>query len=242
MYHLPMKKFFVLVLSVLSILSLSAEEPSRATVIYAEGSGFTVYRDTDSEIIDVFADDGFGFELFEGDMINIDQDTYIEVQIRPSNNILHISENTSFKITMLEQKGGGIFTLTFGRIRANVAKLTGKEQFKLTGPSAVAGVRGTNYGYDILASTSGSITQVYCFEGTVEVSQISKKGEEVQILELNADEMVSVSSKEPEKPLTKETISGSIKEYWNTHPAKGTLIETESKESKPDLIIENEKN
>jgi hypothetical protein len=60
-----------------------------------------------------------------------------------------------------------------------VDRITGNEEFRISGRSAVAGVRGTDFGYDFVATREGSVdaeTQVYVFEGSVEVTETVGEG------------------------------------------------------------------
>ena len=154
-----------------------AEEP-RAVAVFAEGYSFFVSRQGKDreDYYDVAYNDVIGMEFYAGDYISTDEGTFLELQLLPSRNILKISENSSFLIGKLSGDGGGRFSVTYGRVRAKVDRLTGKDTFRLLGPSVVAGVRGTDFGYDIVASSAagdfGTMVRVYCFEGEVEVSKL----------------------------------------------------------------------
>ena len=152
---------------------LSAQEEPRGVIIYASGNGFEHIRNGNTREYDLSVDVAEGLELKKGDYLNTYDGTFLEIQLYPSDNVVKVSENTSFKINEVSEQGGGSFELSYGGVRARVKKLAGLEKFSLEGPSAVAGVRGTDFGYDIIYEQSDdaerTVASVYCFEGRVEV-------------------------------------------------------------------------
>ena len=240
-----MKKIIILVLILfmtVPFIIFSQTQPA-CVVIYAEGDGFTVVSGSDEHFYDLFEEDVIGLEFKKNDMIFTESDTLLEVQVASSNNIIKISENSSFKIEDFEEKGGGSFALTYGKIRAKVQKLTNTQKFTIDGKSAVCGVRGTDFGYDVVADPLGVeddlVTKIYCFEGSVEVEKkaevlVEAEGDAqavvteilpeepgmVKKILITADEMVSLSTREPEKELVKETVSDEITAYWDLHEFK----------------------
>jgi hypothetical protein len=166
----------------LATTGVFAQEP-RAVAVFAEGYSFFVSRQGEDreDYYDVVYDDIIGMEFYEGDYISTEEGTFLELQLLPSRNVLKIAENSSFLIGRLGDTGGGRFNVTYGRVRAKIDRLTGADTFKLLGPSVVAGVRGTDFGYDILATSdageTGTVVRVYCFEGEVEVSKLKDTGE-----------------------------------------------------------------
>lgn len=162
----------LLFLSTLSI-GVFAQETAAAVVIYAEGEGFEVIRGDEEILYDFESESAEGVTLRGGDFITTFENTFVELQLYPSESVVKVSENTSFSVQSVGESGGGFFSLTYGRLRAKVKQLFGGEEFKITGPSVVAGVRGTDFGYDrIFDMKTPEITKsrVYCFEGVVEVS------------------------------------------------------------------------
>jgi hypothetical protein len=229
---------FLLVLLLAIIVSIPAENNSEtesspvfALVLYADGFEFAVARDGRYTIYDAVLDDIVGLPLLAGDLIQTDDDTFLEIQLLPSENILKVAENTTFQIRGLGGSGGGVFELTYGKVRAKVQKLSGTDPFQIHGSNAVAGVRGTDFGYDFVAqrglSTAG-VTQIYCFEGEVEVKEaISIESPvEKEALVISANEMVTVEPLVTETDMTdalpgetvsfkKLEITEEISEYWN---------------------------
>ncbi|MFO7850692.1 MAG: FecR domain-containing protein, partial [Spirochaetia bacterium] len=175
-----------------------SREEIRGEVIYAAGSGFELVRDGDTREYDLSAETVEGMDLFSGDYINTYGNTFLEIQTLPSQNLLKVSENTSFKVQELTEQGGGSFELTYGRVRAKVEKMAGLEKFSIKGPSMVAGVRGTDFGYDIVyggdEEKERTVALVYCFEGEVDVA--TEEETETAEMVIGEDEMVSLVEKE----------------------------------------------
>ncbi|MDY7029830.1 MAG: FecR domain-containing protein, partial [Spirochaetota bacterium] len=162
---------FFLVLSVSLYAQTQSAETPAGSLVYATGSGFQLIRDGSSRDYDLAVDSADGLEFFPGDYINTYEATFIEIELTGSGHLLKISENTSFLFEEKQQSDQNRFLVNYGRVRARVEKLAGLEQFTIDGPSMVAGVRGTDFGYDVLY-TSGlgtPVSSVYCFTGEIEV-------------------------------------------------------------------------
>ena len=244
-----MRKIFIILFIILIPFSLAAQSQPACVIIYAEGEGFTVVSGGDEYYFDLYEEDVIGLELKKDDMLFTEGDTLLEIQVASSNNIIKVSENSSLMIDDFEEKGGGAFALSYGKIRAKVQKLTGTQQFKIDGKSAVCGVRGTDFGYDIVADPLGVeedlITRIYCFEGSVEVEKkeemiLETEGEVEEVpadtaasesgpsaeaaapskIVITAEEMVALSTREPEKEMVSEKISEEITAYWGMHEFK----------------------
>lgn len=233
---------------VLSFGSLSAEGagPAAAVIIYNEGEDFEII---DSGGVPVAVLYIIGHELYEGDVVITYDDTFLELQVMSSPNIIKIAENTDFQLKTMEEGKVSNFMMLYGSVRAKVTKLGKDERFRIQGSSAVAGVRGTDFGINVIVPQTGdtteAVTQVYCFEGEVEVQpqvEIAGKAIEESVV-ITAGTMVSVSPIEPEKALEIIPISNQIKNYWQENPFKGTLFfqeETEVVQAPPlqlDLMI-----
>lgn len=177
-----MRRFLLsLFLIVAVVLTVSAQErDSYAFVIYAEGYDMTIFRNDELLTYDVVRDNVIGMPLLPGDLIQTDGETFVELQVMPSRTVIKVAENTTFRIEEIGGTGGGSFDLAYGRLRARVDRITGNEEFRIRGRSAVAGVRGTDFGYDFVATREGSVdaeTQVYVFEGSVEVTETVGEGD-----------------------------------------------------------------
>jgi hypothetical protein len=160
----------------LSLVPLFAQGDPYAFVIYAEGFNMSIYRNDTLESYDVLVDDVIGMPLLPGDLVQTDADTFVELQVMPSRTVVKVAENTTFEIESLGGAGGGTFNMSYGRVRARVERITSNETFEVRGFSAVAGVRGTDFGYDMVVEREASNelqTNVYVFEGEVEVSEVA---------------------------------------------------------------------
>lgn len=245
------RKGFFLIMVLCVSLGLSAQDQAGAlpagSLVYASGEGFQLIRDRNSEEYDLAVDNADGMVFYTGDYINTFEGTFLEIQLSDSGHLLKISENTSFRFEPTERKEERRFLISFGRIRARVEKLSGLEQFLIDGPSMVAGVRGTDYGYDVLSTGAEkpSISSVYCFDGQVEVrpkigiSSISGfeeaegdqlLGTEEATLVIGAGEMIKLEGiagvEETDFILEKSAISGEIETYWDANDfLAGTPIE-----------------
>jgi len=220
---------------VLSFSGLAAEEagPAAAVIIYNEGEDFEII---DGAGVPVDIPDIIGHELHEGDVVITYDDTFLELQVRSSPNIIKIAENTDFQLETMEEGIISNFKMLYGSVRAKVAKLGKDERFRIKGSSAVAGVRGTDFGINVIVPYTGdsteAVTQVYCFEGQVEVQpqvEIAGKAIEETVI-ITAGTMVSVSPQEPEKALEIIPLADQIRNYWQENPFKGTPLFQEEAE------------
>ncbi len=242
-----------LVLVTVSVF-LSAQQGEKAgTIIYAEGEIFTISRGDKFIEYDLYYDTVIGITLEEGDYVSTERGTFLEIQLTGSPNVLKISENTSFSITESERRKGNTFSIAYGRLRAKVGKLVGNEEFVIRSHSVVAGVRGTDFGYDVIVgqgegSSGTSTTKVYCFEGEVEVKKIERvtptepeKEEEELVVEtvvLKSDQMITQTTDEPEKPLEVAPIEEDVTDFWKQNDFEGQRIEPVVAESEEEAESE----
>lgn len=227
----------------LCLSAVRTDDFPTAYVIFADGEGFALIRNGKEFEYDVYLDDVFGLDFYIGDFIQTGNNTFLELQLIPSRNVLKISENTSFQIKRLDEKGNGTFDIVYGRIRARVSKLAGSDEFSISGPSIAAGVRGTDFGYDIIADPSTpdeNLTQIYCFEGSVVLSA-AETDEEVVV---EKDQMVEVAESTAGLSSVKPVeLKQEIKNFWMENNFEGDVIETglpfiESLEIHPEDIPE----
>lgn len=232
------------VLSIIAALSvgcvLFAASPY-ATVVYAEGSSFTLIRAGKSTTVRVGDPATLGLEVKPGDIVRTGPSTFIEIAINPLSASVQIAENTSFRCDADDTGLASSGELYYGRVRAKVAKLSGNASYRMSSPSLTAGVRGTDFGLDVLAvrqtgaspdaaagaSASGSpmLYRVFCFEGTVLVGSV--QGTMKNTLEIGGNEMVervaasggaSSGTAAAEPPLEKKRITGEVVDFWKVHP------------------------
>jgi hypothetical protein len=162
-----------------------------ATITYAEGKTFMLVRAGKTTSFSATANDIFGMEILQGDILQTAAATYLELNITSISAAIQVAENTSFKCDSDKTGNQVSGELYYGRVRAKVAKLAGTSSFKITTPTLVAGVRGTDFGCDVIAlrgsktaagavgsSAPGAVAssmtpvlnRVFCFEGSVAVT------------------------------------------------------------------------
>jgi hypothetical protein len=216
-YSLPLV-LFILFFS----LPLSAQEGSVATIEYASGDDVLVIRAGRR----LNFSDPFGLELLEGDQVQTGRGVFVELRLRTGGAVVKLAENTTFKLERMVS-GETSLSLVYGRVRAKVDKLAGTDTFTIRSATSVAGVRGTDFGIDVIARQQAaapeSLTRTYVFEGTVTVtallrsSPLAAEGLEPIPREftLEAGEMVVVSRVDTATEAEKTTIETSILEFWS---------------------------
>ncbi len=215
--------------------------PVSAVVIYFEGEEFEV-RDRRGDPIAV--EDPIGWELHEGDVVITYDRTFVELQLLPSRNVVKIAENTNFRLESLGEARESRFGVLYGSARAKVQGLARDERFRIRGSAAIAGVRGTDFGVDVIVQPdragTEAVTEVYCFEGEVEVQPqlegLPEGRPEPAPIILRQDQMVSVAPP-PAAPgrelrllegaaaLQVVPIRPQIRSYWQDHPFQGQPLE-----------------
>ncbi|MBA7615596.1 hypothetical protein ES703_22879 [subsurface metagenome] len=201
-----------------------------ALIIYHEGEDFEI-RSSSGNPVEVT--EILGHELYEGDIILAGEDTFIEIQLIPTQNVIKIAENTDFQLHRSRDARESTFQMLYGSVRARIQKLSADERFRIHGPVAVAGARGTDFGMNVQVpqgeAEREAVTDVYCFEGTVEVEPRFEivgltPGEAIL---LSQDEMITLSLAAPGEALQKRPIEEKIRAYWLEHEFKGELIPPE---------------
>ncbi|MDA3956055.1 FecR domain-containing protein [Oceanispirochaeta sp.] len=224
-------KFRYLFIILITLGAAVVQAESSAEIVYAEGEGFTIVRKGQSLYYDLYESSVEGMILQGGDLVLTEESTWVEIQIGGSATLIKIAENTTFTLKSLQNEGG-IFKVSYGRVRARVEKLIGDTPFWMEGADTVAGVRGTDFGYDLFydeASPEKKNVSVYCFDGKVEVvrrletpegedfqadSSFEKGKENTSTVILRKNEMVSVYSEDRTAPLDKKRIQSEVKEFW----------------------------
>ncbi len=203
-----------------------------AVIIYHEGEDFEI-RDNRGSPVNI--DEIIGHRLYEGDIILAGENTFLEIQLILSQNVIKIAENTDFQLQWAEEKQENAFSMLYGSVRARLKKLKAGQYFYIQGGDAIAGVRGTDFGMNVQVPfgkeqgrekrVAVPVTEIYCFEGTVEVKpQFKIEGEKpVEPIIINQDEMITLSAEEPER-FEKRPVSEEIRAYWLEHPFIGELI------------------
>ena len=208
--------FFAVALLTAAI-SAWAQGPSVwAEVEFAVGEDVTILRDNKPLGIDELT----GFRLAEGDQIQTGKGTFLELRLKPAGGVLKLSEHTVFVLTSLSQSQERGFRLVYGRVRAKVDKLTRGNTFNIRSDSVAAGVRGTDFGYDVLTTRAGGsgaqvpVTRVYCFDGSVVVTIIPASDSEPSELKVKEGKMVTVEQVEDKWVPSILPVSEEIRAFW----------------------------
>ncbi len=211
-------------------------------VAYAEGPSFMRIRDGKTEVFRPDERDVAGMEVLTGDIYQTSKGAFLELTFDEIGATVQIAENTSFRCYMEDGGKKSSGELYYGRVRAKVGKLTGGSTYRLSSPSLVAGVRGTNFGLDVISNedTSRVLHRVFCLEGSVLVGDLY--GPTLKTVLLKGQEMVekvavpegtavegdpAASAAEP-APLVKEPVAAEVVGFWERRPfaaAKATAGE-----------------
>ncbi len=211
-----------------------------AVVEYASGVDVIVLRSGRR----VPLSDPIGMELMEGDQVQTGKGVFLEMHLLSGGAVIKLAENTTFVLERLSD-GTTSLRLVYGRIRAKVEKLAGTDSFVVKSQQAVAGVRGTDFGLDVMAARSAVLgsttTNVYCFQGYVDVTALLRTdAQAAEALEaipraslISAGEMVRVEVVSGAVQATKTSLDQAISEFWNTVDMRSGEDSTEPAEALP---------
>ncbi len=191
----------------------SASQKPYGEVVYADGSEFTVVREGVVNNLRVDDAEALGYRLEAGDLIQTANATFLEISLEPRGDIIKIAENSSFFLSAIGGELGDIsLDMLYGRVRAKVGKLSGGERFRIRNDATVAGVRGTDFGFDVVIQPTSPISgalnaplvKVYCFDGEVEVTPLSPPV---------SDESASVDPHSPSGSVLSDTTAATSPTY-----------------------------
>lgn len=220
------KNFLALIVIVLffSYLPLSGQERLMATIEFASGDDVLVIRSGRR----LNFPDPFGMELLEGDLVQTGRGVFVELRLHAGGAVLKLAENTTFRLDRMAN-GETALALVYGRVRAKVDKLAGTDTFTIRSATSVAGVRGTDFGVDVVASQQAvapvNLTRTYVFDGSVTVTALLRSGPlAAEGLEpvpreftLQAGEMVVVSRVDTATEAEKTTVGTDVLQFWSTN-------------------------
>jgi hypothetical protein len=205
-------------LSCASFSFLSAQD---AIISYVEGSDISVIRDKR----EMKMDDPIGFEVRSGDILQTGKKTFIELALSPKKAVIRMSENTTLEFKL--PSGGSEVSLSvlYGRVRAKLAKLAGQDSFSMRNAGTVAGVRGTDFGMDVVVAKSSresaASVVVYCFEGSVNVQAAPSVQAAVQrTMDLGPGRMVESVVNDGNVDLIDSSLSDEIQDFWDANSFK----------------------
>ncbi|MBN2874264.1 MAG: FecR domain-containing protein [Spirochaetales bacterium] len=213
----------VLVFS-LAVQGLVAQDKAAAMIEFSSGEDIVVIRAGRR----LPTSDPIGLELYQGDQIQTGRGVFVELRVLAGSSLIKLAENTTFVLERLSD-GETSLRLVYGRIRAKVTKLAGSDTFTVASAQAIAGVRGTDFGVDVVATKAMSVgattTRAYCFEGAVEVTAFVQPGsladEGLEPIPrayiVNAGEMLKVEGDARNAEATKESLDDAIREYWKAN-------------------------
>ena len=122
-----------------------------------------VYAD-DPDAVEIIDAGGVGRMSSIGDEIKPGESVHTllsaaEIKLTPNGSIVKLARNTNFKIDGLAKAPGesNDFALLKGKIRTVAAKTVGGEKYKIRTPSAVCGVRGTDFLMNVVEGARDSV-------------------------------------------------------------------------------------
>ncbi len=225
------RRSLALLCSLLAVSAASAQAKPAAVVEYASSDDVVVIRAGRPVVVD----DPFGMDLFQGDTVQTGRSTLLEIRMVAGGAVFKLAENTTFVLNKAEA-GETKLSLIYGRLRAKVDKLSGNDSFTVVAASATAGVRGTDFGVDVLASRSMTPgipeTNIYCFEGSIQVvamvTTLASSKERLESIprtySLGPGQMVTVSRKDDVMEATSSDIAPEIKEFWSGNEFTGGTV------------------
>jgi hypothetical protein len=169
---------FVLFLICVPAFAQKAANASGAELVYVDGSELTVTY-ADGTVFD-YKKGG----VTEGDVIPVGATiktgakTLAELRLKPNKSILKLARGTNFRIDGLAASSSAktnAMTLAAGKIRVIASKLSGDEQFKIKGQTAVCGVRGTDFAF---SSNPGSSDRLTVKSGLVALWRLAGQAED----------------------------------------------------------------
>ncbi len=224
-----------------ALLPLVPLHAQTAGIVYAEGGDFSVIRRAEQSTYDVAYDDVLGLPLEIGDLVQTGNGTFLEIEIGETGALFRVAENTSFVVEHVDADGSSRFDLSYGRIRTKVETVAAGTFLEMRGLSVVAGVRGTDFGYDLIVTSGGSrepVLQIYAFDGSVVVAEApaatsagvsggSVVAGSVTQATIQSGQMISIPisavvSGNAAESLAKppSTITPEIRGFWDAHPFK----------------------
>ncbi|HDQ14261.1 MAG TPA: hypothetical protein ENN41_05555 [Sediminispirochaeta sp.] len=162
-----MRKILAILFILLLIpVFLSAQDTApRAVLAYYEDETQIEVLDSQNQNLPV----SYGMSLQEGDTIRTGN-TVAELQLEPNGSIVKLSRNTVFSIDQFQtsEESSNDFTMAAGKLRAIASRSGIGNRYRVSTPSAVCGVRGTDFG---IVAVPGSSEQAFVNEGVVEFTK-----------------------------------------------------------------------
>lgn len=159
-----MRKIIPLLLLLVLIPAFASAQSGEASAVlaYYEDETQIEVLDSSNKVIPV----SYGMSLQPGDTVRTEA-SIAELQLEPNGSIVKLSENTVFTVDQLQTspETSNNFSLAAGKIRAIAASAGMGNRYQITTPSAVCGVRGTDFG---VIAEPGSSERAFVNQGIVE--------------------------------------------------------------------------
>ena len=157
-----------------------------------------IYRESAAKPIEAF----MGMPVQQRDRITTKADSRVRIELNDGS-VLSLGENgdlnlNEFEFDQKEKKRKAFFGVALGKLRVFAMDLLRfrEKSFRVNTPTAVVGVRGTVF---LVWVKSQTITQVACFDRTVEVANLFKPSEYVVLTKNLATNILK--GKTPSRPI-----------------------------------------
>ncbi len=141
--------FLCLFLLLILTSALHAEDV-RLFIVYAEGKGFMLVRNGESQYVDFASRPPVGMELKTGDTVNLESRSTIELRLYPTTTVLKALSSTSFTVRAVYPNGNCDLDVAFGRVRTKTDDAIPSGEFSYNGIDLAAGAGGTDFGFDLV--------------------------------------------------------------------------------------------
>ncbi len=161
------------ILALLAVMLFAATAVGAQELVFFEGElKISEVVDAGDPFVYRSEDIYFGFQLGPNFIVETEAGSYAEI-VLPNGHVLKLAENTEIRLESVvarAQTGADRISVSRGRLRSVVATLTGTgRSFAVQTPSAVGGVRGTDFVTQVFLDAFGAVTQeaIGVLEGSV---------------------------------------------------------------------------
>lgn len=167
-----------------------------------------------------------GDSLYDGDRLVVMRGNTVQLAFdKEARNVVHIEGGTELQISGARPTN---LDMSAGKIFAILNKKGPESLFKVTSPTAIAAVRGTQFQVDAM----GPGTQIHTYEGSVKVSGRDAMGSEMNdFVIVSAGQKTSVASKEMAPAAATDMTAAEQAELM---PVLARLAETQEMISRPE--------
>ncbi len=193
----------------------------------AVGPGFSINRDGKQEYIPVGGNSNIGYRLQQGDIVNVEGGTFLELLCLPSNALIYVAELSSFSVARVGANGTIRIALYYGRIKANINDSGSKSGIEISGPEANALTDSSEFGYDFVYNKDGKLlNRIYCIRGNLTVAENLSDDKNKSLgrtASLKAKEMVAITGVFAEGQFEKKFFEDDILQYWKENNVEARL-------------------